>query len=134
LDAVEQAICIVANKEQYGGYQASFQDTKAYILMQNGKMSEAAALYRKPEMQSSLNDGEVLFRSAIAQYARAGDEMAKKQAMQSIETAVVVKNYLPSHELKHLRNYIPREFWGRTGILTASIDSQWPSTPPRFCP
>jgi hypothetical protein len=134
LDAVERAICIVANKEQYSGYQSSFQDTKAYILMQNRKMSEAAALYRKPEMQSSLDDGEVLFRSAIAQYALAGDEMAKKQAMQSIETAVVVKNYLPSHELKHLRDYIPSELWEQTGILTKSIDSQWPSTPPRFCP
>lgn len=134
LDAVEQAICIVANKEQYNGYRVSFQDTKAYILMQNRKMSEAAALYREPEMQSSLEDGEVLFRSAIAQYALAGDETAKQQAMQSLETAVVVKNYLPSHELKHLRNYIPSELWEKTGILTTSIDRQWPSTPARFCP
>lgn len=134
LDAVEQAICFVATKEQYGDYQASFQDTKAYILMQNRKMPEAAALYSKPEMQSILEDGEVLFRSAIAQHALAGDDAAKKQAMDSLKTAVVVKNYLPSHELKHLREYIPSELWEQNGLLTTSVDRQWPSTPPRWCP
>ena len=138
LDAVERAICIVADKQQYADHYASFQDTKAYILMQNGKMAEAAAIYQSDEMKSQLaEEREVFFRFALARYAIATDDAAKQLAMDWLKstigdktTAIADSKYLPTHELKLLYRYIPQELWP---TLRDVIDVRWPSTLPRRC-
>jgi hypothetical protein len=128
LDAVDRAICIAVDQKKDED-RLSFQDTKAYILMQNGRMAEAAAIYDKPEMKGQLDGGEVSFRAALAQYAVAREEAARQRAARLFEQ--VLRNYVPSHELKHLRQYIPPELWP---AVDKALDDTWPSIKAGSCP
>jgi Pentapeptide repeats (8 copies)/Pentapeptide repeats (9 copies) len=132
LDAAEQAICILKQLSESGNAQAkevlpNLQDTWAYVLMQiPGRMAEAAAAYQQ-DILPTVSTGETLFRSAVAEYALGHQDKATAQLKESMD-----KQYLPTHELQHLKNYI-------TGPLRAEvygfIDKFRPVPPrPLSCP
>ncbi len=126
LDAAEQAVCIVETLSRatdaggsYDGALASFRDTQAYILMQLGRMSEAARLYA---MTPASSPAEVLFRSAVAHYAIGEEEKAKLYLERSI-----AQRYTPTHELQHLNRHFTVGLRRQVFIL---IDEMWPPVPP----
>jgi hypothetical protein len=132
LDAAEQAVCIAKQLNKSGDaqakeYLANFQDTRAYVLMQiPGRMAEAAAAYQQ-DILPTIRIGETLFRSAVAEYALGHQDKATAELTESMD-----KQYLPTHELQQLKNYI-------TGPLQDQvygfIDKFRPAPPrPLSCP
>jgi hypothetical protein len=132
LDAAEQAVCIAKQLNESGDaqakeYLANLQDTRAYVLMQiPGRMAEAAAAYQQ-DILPTVRIGETLFRSAVAEYALGHQDKATAELTESMD-----KQYLPTHELRQLKNYI-------SGPLQAQvygfIDKFRPAPPrPLSCP
>jgi uncharacterized protein YjbI with pentapeptide repeats len=114
LDAADQAVCIAKRLSESGGAEAktllpNLKDTRAYVLMQiPGRMAEAAAAYQQ-DILPTLSVGETLFRSAVAEYALGHQDKATAELKRSMD-----QQYLPTHELQHLKNYI-------TGPLRAEV-------------
>ena len=132
LDAAEQGVCILKQLSESGNAEAkevlpNLQDTRAYVLMQiPGRMAEAAAAYQQ-DIIPALATGETLFRSAVAQHALGKQAEAEVDLRRSMAL-----QYLPTHELQQLKNYI-------TGPLQAEvygfIDKFRPVPPrPLSCP
>jgi Pentapeptide repeats (8 copies) len=111
LEAASEAICIVEDLKRkggqdkdYDGWLSSFRDTQAYILMQADRMREASALYEKDIVRTEA-DGGRLFRYAISLFALKRED----EANQKVNDALFSKQYLPTDELKNLKQYIPDE-------------------------
>jgi uncharacterized protein YjbI with pentapeptide repeats len=126
LDAASRAVCILGDLKtrgvqnlDYDTWFSSFRDTQAYVLMQANRMPEARALYEK-DLQRTEADGGMLFRYAATLYAT-GDTNA---AQTRFENAIGEKEYLPSSELQHLKQYIPIKVLGMAYDL---IDKRYPA-------
>lgn len=136
-DAAERAVCIAKKlnetgaKQEYSAWVARLEDTLAYTLMQNGQMADALKVYddMRNNDSSILEQGEVQFRHAIAEYFGGQD---KATAVADFKAAIRTKRYQPSHELQTLKNYIfnVAEF---TDDLKAATNVQWPPVP-NTCP
>jgi tetratricopeptide (TPR) repeat protein len=135
--AAEEAVCIATKLNADGGSYAellaTLQDTLAYLLMQSGEMSEALKTFEeiRKSKPTFFDNGEILFRYAIAQYAADQDQLG---AIENFKDAIEKKRYQPTHELQTLKNHIfnVQEF---VTPLKASIDKQWPPVPnPLSCP
>ena len=76
--AAEQAVCIVDklnqdgdNKGKYSPLLSNLRDTLAYVRLQNNEIPQALETYADigRDDPKSLEDAEISFRYAIAQYA-----------------------------------------------------------------
>jgi uncharacterized protein YjbI with pentapeptide repeats len=112
LDAARQAVCIVKalnetgeEKGKYATTEANFKDSLGYILLQTNRVREAATYLQ--EASKSSDDGELIFRYAVAQWAVPDKQ---REALQDLNTALDVKEYLPTHELQRLKDHITGEF------------------------
>ena len=106
-----------ASKEWLADSRANFTDTKAYILLQQGEPKKAVELFERLEADGSHSRGDLLFKYAIALHALATlekreDEKLRleEKARAHLEKSLKNRNYVPSHELYLLRNYITDEF------------------------
>jgi hypothetical protein len=138
--AAQQAICIVDKLNREGDTQGKYtallsnlRDTLAYVLIQNNEISQALETYGEiaRDDAKSLEQGEISFRYAIAQYAGGQDKTA---AIAKLKSAVEDGRYQPTHELQNLRDYIfpVQEF---VDVLRASSNKLWPPVPNQtVCP
>jgi hypothetical protein len=138
LDAAEQAVCIVEglNKTPAGGKAphtellSNLRDTLAYIWMQTSDgMPRALQEYQKVvgADKAFFDQGEALFRYAIAQYDQAkGDKAKEETALKNFRTAVIEKKYQPTHELKTLSQSI-FEVEKFSEIVEAAVTANWPA-------
>jgi uncharacterized protein YjbI with pentapeptide repeats len=130
LKAASEAVCIASklvekatDKERAAAKRilANFQDTLGYILLQAGAKSEA--LHLLAEAAKVLNAEDTMFRLSVVQYASGN----KGEAMQSLQTSMVEKRYVPSHELQRLRQYIQNTDF--LECVYKFIDKQSPTAP-----
>lgn len=107
LETTNAAIAIATKLRLSDGVLANYQDTLAYILLQQGKTAEALKL-----LQDIINLGNqpsgVLFRYAVALNAEQRQEEAIEALTRSV--SISIGNYSPSHELFLLRKYINGKF------------------------
>lgn len=104
LEAIEIAKNIAVPKTTL----ANFQDTLAYVRLQQGKTAEAIQLLA--EAVANDTDPGLRFRYAVALNATDNTKDAAENLKLSVSTTA--GNYTPSHELFLLRNYIGGEFKG----------------------
>jgi len=98
--------------------EANDVDTLAYIQMQAGKMSDAlenvkAAVQKTQEYGVTSND--VIFRYALAQFAVG----QRDEAIRNLKQALDDMNYVPSHEMHLLKQYIKGEFLANLETLVS---------------
>jgi tetratricopeptide (TPR) repeat protein len=98
--------------------EANDMDTLAYIQMQAGKMSDAlenmkAAVQKAQEYGVTPND--VIFRYALALFV-AGQ---RDEAIRNLKQALDDMNYVPSHEMHLLKQYIKGEFLANLETLVS---------------
>ncbi|WP_342732715.1 pentapeptide repeat-containing protein [Bradyrhizobium sp. B117] len=106
-----------ASKEWLADSRANFTDTKAYILLQLDKPKDAVDLFGGLERDEALSRGDLLFKYAIALHAlatleKSDDERRRldQKAETYLEKSLKGRNYVPSHELYLLRDYIKDAF------------------------
>ena len=132
--AAEQAVCIVNklnqdgdNKGRYTALLSNLRDTLAYVHLQNNEIPQALQIYGDigRDDAKSLEDAEISFKYAIAQYAGGRD---KATAIATLKAAVETGRYQPTHELQTLKDYIfpVKEF---VDVLRASSNKMWPTVP-----
>ncbi|MBA1139445.1 pentapeptide repeat-containing protein [Mesorhizobium neociceri] len=132
LDAAEEAVCIVQRLKKSDSAPnltwnlANLQDTRAYVLLQSGRSTEAADIYRNEVTPILDKDGGALFRAAVAHQAIDDRDLALAFLKRSVEL-----RYVPSHEMHTLRAYIKGDF---QKAIYEQIDRFRPSMPPpAFC-
>lgn len=94
----------IAAGKNYSRDEGGFQDTLAYILMQQtGKMPEALTLLKEAveKTKSSPDSSEVMFRLAVAQFKDDPTE-----SLRHLRMAMDEKKYEPSHELHLLWDHV----------------------------
>jgi hypothetical protein len=132
--AAQQAVCIVDklnrdgdNKGKYTSLLSNLRDTLAYVLLQNNEIPQALEIYGDigHDDAKSLEDAEISFKYAIAQYAGGQD---KPTAIATFKAAVETGRYQPTHELQTLKDLIfpVKEF---VDVLRASSNKMWPTVP-----
>jgi tetratricopeptide (TPR) repeat protein len=131
--AIEQALTLV---DKAGGsgpppnvvrmYKAEFQDTLAYVLLQESetqadpakKQTIDRAVAHLSDASQVSNEAEVWFRYAVALHA------AGQTAEASTELDKALQTYEPSHELYLLRAYITGDFKQRIIRLTGRLNQR----------
>lgn len=130
-EAVNLAICTAESLGPMSGKDkktvAGFFDTKAYILMQQGKMIEAIQLFEGQTYIVKRESGS-LFRYAVARFAAGKDQ---DTAVKDMRLAATRDNYVPSHELQTLQNYIKGKI---ETDLNEIIDRRSPKLEADDCP
>jgi uncharacterized protein YjbI with pentapeptide repeats len=126
LEAARQAVCIAeklidrpSQEEELAvpAYDlANFRDTYGYVLLQIDQKEEAQRTLERAV--PDLRTGEVLFRSAVANYAVGNTERAEAYLGRSLGLG-----YAPSHELWNLRKYIRDK-----SSVYEVIDKVWPAS------
>jgi uncharacterized protein YjbI with pentapeptide repeats len=123
LEIAEDGICIAQKLNLCD--VSNFRDTKAYVLIQQGKLIEAYEEYRG--LVANDTRGDRLFRAAVVAAALGKADPAKNPTLKAEASANLDKSlaagYFPSHELQTLKNDIPQEFWDR---IYPHNDELWP--------
>src|SRR5262245_12748669 len=127
LDFADEGICIARRLKagRPGGDLANFRDTRAYLLIQQGNLTEAYQEYQG--LIGNDGPGDRLFRAAIVAAALSRTDQARSSVLKMEADAKLQKSlalgYFPSHELQTLKNDIPEDFLKR---IYDNNDKLWP--------
>jgi hypothetical protein len=108
-DLARQALDILPPHDKFGDARDTLSDTLGYILLQEGKPSEAADVLAKNQ------NGDGMFKFAVALNALGRTE----DSVRYLTLAIDKKKFMPSHEMYLLRGYIDGGFRERLQTLIA---------------
>ena len=95
---------------------ALYNDTRAYILTQQGEVRQAVGIFDDALKQIIDQRGEVLFRYAVALHASGRTD----EGIVKLNESMVDNKYWPRHELYQLRQFFTGAFRQRLAELTTS--------------